>query len=605
MASAAKMKYQTDTKSFAEIDKLSQKLLHLDTQLNANIPATLFISDLHGEGDRFISILRGRFGMLYQTCIEALPKTFSINKIQYLVKIIRKQKYFKDENIKMDLQDIIMCFVEILRYKFSNIDRSVSDSLAPEYKSIINRLVSGLPVPNYVYEEEIISQRIIHYLSKLIKKVLLDRIMVLGDVFDRGPQPDKIIRILSSKWYRDTIYYVFGNHDVLWMGAAAGNRSLIAEAMRISSRYDHMDLMHRLGFDISKLVKFATETYPEEKVTGKFKAKTITARSMEKALAIIQFKLEEATIKKHPEFEMDSRLWLKKLAKILKTDGTEALNDTYFPTIDLKNPHELTTGEKEVIDDLEHQFKTNVKLKKLLQFFFKSGQTYIIHNDMLNIHALIPSNKDGEFEEFLNRKGKDLLDYVQKSIRRIGDAYLAGKKQREKDLALMFYLWCGPKSPFFGKDAMKTFERYFLIDKETHKERTLYWAINLKTEKFKKRIMAEFGTDRIIFGHTPVDYTKGKHMASEDGVAINIDGGFAAAYYNRGHALVHTPHQLYGIILPTPEELQQASLNLETVPLSVEIIDAFDAPVKFKDTSEGRRVKAERDEALAKLRTYL
>jgi fructose-1,6-bisphosphatase-3 len=602
MAPALKTNKSVKTSNFSEIDKLAQTLLQLDTQLNSNIPATLFISDLHGEGDRFISILRGRFGMLYQTCIEALPKTFSTDKIQYLVKIIRKQQYFRDDNIKMDMQDIIMCFIAILRYKFSNIDRTISESLGPDYRSIISRLISGLPVPDYVFEEEIISQRIIHHLSRSIKKVLLDRIMVLGDVFDRGPQPDKIIRILSSKWYKEMVFYVFGNHDILWMGAAAGNRSLIAEAMRISCRYDHMELLHRLGFDVSKLVRFAADTYPSEKATGKFKAKTEQARSMEKALAVIQFKLEEKTIKKSPEFEMDSRLWLKKLAGLLRSGKTEILNDTHFPTIDLKDPHKLTKEEKDVIDDLELQFKTNDKLKKLLRFFFVEGQTYIIHNDMLNIHALIPSNKNGEFEEYQGRKGKDLLDHIQRSIVRIGEAYLTGKKQREKDLALMFYLWCGPKSPFFGKDAMKTFERYFLIDKETHKERTLYWSKNLKTDEFKQRIMEEFGTDRIIFGHTPVDFTKGKHMASEDGVAINIDGGFAAAYYNRGHALVHTPHQLYGIILPTPEELKQASLNLETVPLSVEIIDNFFSPVKFKDTSEGKTVKEKRDKIISELR---
>ncbi len=603
MSPARKDKSPSSSQKFSEIDKLAQTLLQLDTQLNSNIPATLFISDLHGEGDRFISILRGRFGMLYQTCIEALPKTFSTDKIQYLVKIIRKQRYIKDDNIKMDMQDIIMCFIEILRYKFSNIDRTISESLGPEYRAIISRLISGLPVPDYVFEEDIISQRIIHYLSQSIKKVLLDRIMVLGDIFDRGPQPDKIIRILSSRWYKDMVYYVLGNHDVLWMGAAAGNRSLIAEAMRISSRYDHMDLMHRLGFDISKLVEFAVTTYPSEKATGKFKAKTDQAKSMEKALAVIQFKLEEKTIKKHPEFEMDSRLWLKKLAGMLKNGKTEILNDTHFPTIDLSNPHKLTKEEQDVISDLEHQFKTNKKLKKLLRFFFEKGQTYIIHNDMLNIHALIPSNKNREFEEFLNRRGKDLLDYVQATIKRIGEAYLSGKKQREKDLAMMFYLWCGPKSPFFGKDAMKTFERYFLLDKETHKERTLYWSKNLETDEFKQQIMNEFGTDRIIFGHTPVDFTKGKQMASEDGVAINIDGGFAAAYYNRGHALVHTPFQLYGIILPTPEELKEASMNLETVPLSVEIIDQFYSPVKFKDTSEGKLVKAKRDKIINEIRS--
>ncbi|MBU3914748.1 fructose-1,6-bisphosphatase [bacterium] len=488
MRPTAKTQKTFASPNISEIDRLSQELLRLDTKLSSSIPATMFISDLHGEGDRFISILRGRFGVLYQTCVEALPKTFSSDKIQYLVQIIRKQRYSRDENVKMDMQDVIMCFIQILKYKFSNIDRSINDVLFPEFRDVISRMISGLPVPNYVFEEEIISERLIHYLSRAIKQILLDRIMVLGDVFDRGPQPDKIIRILDSKWYSKMIYYVFGNHDILWMGAVAGNRSLIAEAMRISCRYDHMNLLNRLGFDISKLKKFAKETYPPKTVKGNFKAKTNHARSMEKALAIIQFKLEEETIQNHPEFEMESRLWLNKLAKILNTGKTEDLNDTSFPTIDLKNPHALTKEEEEVIDDLEHQFKTNKKLKRLLRFFFEKGETYIIHNDMLNIHALIPSTANGEFDEFLSSKGKDLLDHVQNSIKRIGNAYLNGKKQREEDLALMFYLWCGPKSPFFGKDAMKTFERYFLIDKATHKEQTLYWSKNLEKKEFKQVI---------------------------------------------------------------------------------------------------------------------
>jgi len=227
----------------------------------------------------------------------------------------------------------------------------------------------------------------------------------------------------------------------------------------------------------------------------------------------------------------------------------------------------------------------------------------LIHNDMLSIHALIPSTENGDFDEFLNRRGRNLLNYIQKSIKRIGDAYLCGKKSREEDLALMFYLWCGPKSPFFGKHAMKTFERYFLIDKATHKERSLYWDTNMQNDEFKQKILAEFGTNRVIFGHTPVDFTKGKNMASSDGIAINIDGGFAEAYYNRGHALVHTPHQLYGIILPTPEEMKKAAHDLETVPISVEIIDQFAAPMKFKDTSMGKTIIRRRNTILEKLRS--
>ncbi|MEA2116277.1 MAG: fructose-bisphosphatase class III [Thermodesulfobacteriota bacterium] len=586
-----------------KIDKLARELLDIENMLNSNIPTTLWITDLHGEGDRFKAILRGRFGMQYQTCREALPKTFSSEKIQYLVRIIRKQYYFRDDLIRMDRQDVIFCLVQVLKYKLTNIGYRIEEIFSSEFRDTINRLLSGLPVPDPIFEEEIIADRLIAHLSLAIRQALLDRIQVLGDVFDRGPQPDKIIRILSSPAYRNLVEYVFGNHDILWMGAAAGNRSLIAEAIRITCRYDHFELMERLNFDATKLAEFAEKTYTPEKATGNFKARTNKGRSMEKALAVIQFKLEEQTIRDFPEYELESRLWLDRLAEMLKTGDTAGLNDTHFPTVDLDDPASLTAEEKNIIDDLEQQFINNKKFKRLLRFFFISGKTYNIHNNSLNIHALVPSTEDGEFQEFLGKKGKELLEFIQETIIRAGRNYLEGKKQNKKDQALFFYLWCGPKSPFFGKHAMKTFERYFLTDKKTHKEKTLYWNQNLQTDAFKKKLKKEFGVKRVIFGHTPVDYLKGKQMASADGVAINVDGGFAAAYYNRGHSLVHTPHQLYGIILPTPDEIKKAESRLESTPLDIELIDEFRQPMKIKDTAEGQMLKKKRDELLEQIRS--
>ena len=587
-----------------EIDKLANQLLQMEIDLNCNIPTTLWISDLHGEGDRFKSILRGRFGLLYQTCREALPNTFSSDKIQHLVSIIRKQRFFQDEDIQMDRQDVIFCFVQILRYKLTNIRYRTDDIFLPEFLDVIKRLLSGAPVPDPIFEETVISERLIAHLSHSIRLVLLDRILVLGDIFDRGPQPDKIIRILSSVYYRDMVDYVFGNHDILWLGAASGNKSLIAETIRITCRYDHFKLMERFRFDTSKLAEFASKTYPADKVSGNFKARTEMGRSMEKALAIIQFKLEEQTIHDFPDYEMESRLWLDRLADMLKSGETAGLNDTHFPTIDVTDPGKLTEEEQLVIDDLEDQFRHNTKLKRLLKYFFTQGKTYSILSNILNIHALVPSTADGDFEEFLGRRGKVLLDFIQKTIRRVGKNYLNDMPQDAKDQALFFYLWCGPKSPFFGKHAMKTFERYFLKDKQTHEERSLYWKQNLKTESFKKQLQLEFGVQRVVYGHTPVDYLKGRQMASEDGVAINVDGGFAAAYYNRGHALVHTPHQIYGIILPTPDEIKEAERKLESAPLAIEIIDEFRQPMKKKDTVEGKVLKKERDKLLKIIRNY-
>ena len=583
------------------IDELAQRLLQVETELNANIPTTLWISDLHGEGDRFKSILRGRFGVLYQTCREALPNTFTTDKVQYLVRIIRQQQYIADQDIRMDTQDVILCLVQILKYKLTNARYQVDEILMPEFRETISRLLAGLVVPNPIFEEEIISSRLITHLCHGIRNVLLDRIQVLGDVFDRGPQPDKIIRFLSSSPYRRIVDYVFGNHDILWMGAASGNRSLIAEAMRITCRYDHFEFMERLDFDISVLESFATSTYPADRVTGNFKAKTEKGRSMEKALAMIQFKLEEQTIRDFSDYDMESRLWLDKLAKMLDNDQTEGLNDTHFPTLDLKDPNRLTPEEQEVIDDLVSQFVTNRKLKRLLGYLFSTGKTFSIYNDILNIHALVPSTEDGEFDEFLGRSGKNLLNFIQTTIERVGNNYMEGKPQDLKDQALFFYLWCGPKSPFFGKHAMKTFERYFLIDKATHVERSLYWQQNIEKPEFKAKLLKEFGVQRVVYGHTPIDYLKGKHMASHDGVAINVDGGFAAAYYNRGHSLVQTPHQLYGIILPTPDEIKEAERKLESAPLDIELIHEFLHPRKVKDSQEGKMLQKERDQLMRKI----
>lgn len=600
----SKKKKKVEKISVSEIDKLSNKLLDLELELNSNIPTTLWISDLHGEGDRFKAILRGRFGMLYQTCKEALPNTFSSDKIQYLTKIIRKQQYIHDDAIQMDMQDVILCLVEVLKYKLTNIRSHDYEIFRPEFRDIINRLLSGLPVPDPIFEEKVISDRLISHLSHTIRQVLLDRIQVLGDVFDRGPQPDKILRILSSPFYRNGVDYVYGNHDILWMGAASGNRSLVAEALRITFRYDHFEFLDRLRFDPSRLEEFAVQTYPIDKVTGNFKAKTDRGQCMEKALAVIQFKLEEQTIRDFPQYDMSSRLWLDRLALMLDSGDTEGLNDTHFPTLDFSNPGKLTDEEEQIISDLTYQFTTNSRLKRLLKFLFTKGKTYHIQNNFLNIHALVPSTAEGNFEEFLGRKGKNLLTYIQNTIARVGENYLKGNEQKEEDRALFFYLWCGPKSPFFGKHAMKTFERYFLKDKATHVERSLFWQDNMQTSIFKKKMQDEFGVQRVIFGHTPVNYMKGVQMASEDGVAINVDGGFAAAYYNRGHSLVHTPYQLYGIILPTPDEMQKAEEKLESAPLDIELIDEFRHPKKIKDTIAGKKLLKERNEIMQRLLKY-
>ncbi|MCX7679027.1 MAG: fructose-1,6-bisphosphatase, partial [Spirochaetes bacterium] len=498
----------SEEKTISNLHDIIRQITEIETELESHIDTTMWISDPHGAGDRFVSILKGRFGLVWKICLEALPKTFSAEKIDYLGRIIRRERYFATPEFTMERQDVISALVRIIQYRVENVKKfdEIRKNINKDLKTVLENLILKFPVPNIVYENEIIADRIISALCKIVKQVILGHLLVLGDVFDRGDEPDKILRILSSKEIKPYVTFVWGNHDILWMGAAAGNRSLIAEALRISVRYDNLKFLDRLGIDISKLKAFAEKLYPHG-VSGSFKAKHDISRKMEKTLAMIQFKLEEKTIKENPELEMEHRLNLEKLATMLKEKNTEGLTDTDFPTLDLNDPLRLTDEEREVIDDLAQQFTTSHKIKKLMKFLFEDGRMYHINNYILNIHALIPSKENGEFDSFLGKKGKELFDFLEEKIKAIGQKYLKDETQDEKDLALMFYLWCGAKSPFFGKDAMKTFERYFYKDKATHKEKLLWWGENIRKSEFMERIFQEFGARRIVYGHTPVSYT--------------------------------------------------------------------------------------------------
>jgi fructose-1,6-bisphosphatase III len=591
--------------NIATLNDHIKELTEIEAELESNIDTTLWISDPHGAGKRFVSILKGRFGLVWRTCYEALPKTVSNEKIAYLGTIIRKEKYFELESLYMQRQDVISDLVKIVQYKINNISNfdRVRNNINKDLKVILENLILNFPVPNIIYENNLIADRIITALSKTVKQVLLGHIVVLGDVFDRGDEPDKILRILNKWDIKPIIKYVWGNHDILWMGAAAGNRSLIAEALRISVRYDNLKFLKRLGIDISRLQKYSEKLYPED-VKANFKAKLDISRKMEKTLAMIQFKLEEETIKANPDFEMQHRLNLNRICEIIRSDRTDVLTDSYFPTLDLDNPTRLTEEEKEIIDDLASQFTGSGKIKYLMEFLFEHGNLFHLNNFILNIHALIPSTLDGRFESFHGKKGRELFNYIQKTVKNVGRNYLDSKEQNKKELDLMFYLWCGPKSPLFGKHAMKTFERYFYKDKDTHKEKLMYWKENLEKSEFMDLIMNEFGARRIVYGHTPVDILKGEKIASRDGRAINIDGGFSEAYLNRGHSLIHTPYAIYAIILPTPDELAAAARKKEAVNLKVEAIHTYENPLKVKDTFNGRTLKKKRDELFAIIDSY-
>jgi len=591
--------------SISSLHEYIKELAQIETELEQLIETTLWVSDPHGAGDRFVAILKGRFGLVFRSAQEALPKTFSDEKLDYLDRIIRKEKYFISDEYAMERQDVISSLVTIIRYKMQNIQDfdQIRGSINKDLRTLLENLLLNFPVPNVVYENTLIADKVISSLAKITKQVILGQLVVLGDVFDRGDEPDKILRILSSKEIKPFVKFVWGNHDILWMGAAAGNRSLIAEALRISFRYDNLVFVTRLGIDTTRLQEFASRLYPDN-VSGNFKAKEPLSRKIEKTLAMIQFKLEEQTIKKYPQLDMDSRLNLEKLAGMLKTGDVAGLTDTHFPTLNPDNPLELTAEEREIIDDLAEQFTGSLQIKRLMEFLFREGKLYHVHNFILNIHALIPSTANGKFDELYGKKGKELLDYIEATVKDVGENYLNGNGQEDFQLAVMFYLWCGPKSPFFGKHAMKTFERYFFRDKDTHEEITLHWGENIQKDEFMDLIEKEFGAERVVYGHTPVNIMKGQKLASSNGRAINIDGGFSDAYLGRGHSLIHTPYSLFAIILPTEEELEESKTKKEPAKLLFEHIATYEMPKKIKDTWIGRQLQKRRKELLEIIMQY-
>ena len=235
-------------------------------QLEHNIDTTMWISDPHGAGQRFVSILKGRFGLVWRTAYEALPKTFSKEKIEHIDKIIRGEKYISPVGFPLEKQDVISSLVEIIRYKMqsaSDFDK-IRDGIKSDIKIVLENLIIGFNVPNITYENTIVTEKVITQLSKIVKQVILGQLIVLGDVFDRGQEPDKIIRILANKELKNFVKFVWGNHDILWMGAAAGNPPLIAEALRISCRYETVDFLKRLNIDIEPLKEFAIKTYTKD-----------------------------------------------------------------------------------------------------------------------------------------------------------------------------------------------------------------------------------------------------------------------------------------------------------------------------------------------------
>lgn len=544
------------SKQYTNIEQVAEEIINLQAILNLPKGTELFLSDIHGEYGSFSHILNNGSGIIRNKIEDIFNNQITERDRRQLATLI----YYPEEKlalIKKEVEDIkewysinLYRLIEVAREVSSKYTRSkVRKAMPKGFDYIIDELLhlQGCGPDKETYYKQIISSIIeldradefIVAISNLIKRMAIDHLHVIGDIFDRGPNAKLVMDTLMNFHSLDI---ELGNHDILWMGAACGNKACIANVIRICSRYDNIyTLEDGYGINIRPLATFALETYKDdncEKFVPKvfdynkyIRSDEISIAKIHKAISIIQFKLEGQIIKEHPEYKMDGRLLLDKIdyekGTIQIDNKIYNLNDTNFPTVDYKNPYKLTKEEEEIINRLQESFKNSETLNKHISFLYSKASMYKCFNSNLLFHGCVPMEADGEFSkiEVLGESisGKRYFDCIEKIA---NEAYF-GKENNKDAVDFMWYLWCGPKSPLFGKAKAATFERYFVEEKETHKEeKNPYFAL-IENEEICDKILKEFGlgtkNSHIINGHVPVKEKDGESPIKANGKLLVID----------------------------------------------------------------------------------
>lgn len=633
-------------KSFPSIADASTEIINLEAILHLPKGTEHFLADIHGEAEAFQHVLKNASGSIKRKVEEIFGKTLRESEKRELCTLIYypKEKLQLIKQSETDIQEWYVVtlnqLVRVLQTVTLKYTRSkVRKALPPKFEYIIQELLheSSINPHKSAYISVIIDSIIttgradafIEAICESIQRLVIDRLHVVGDVYDRGDGAHIIMDTLIDYHNFD---FQWGNHDILWMGAAIGNKASIANAVRIALRYANLTTLEDgYGINLLPLARFAMDVYGHSSCKV-FKPKTGAddktyddkslemLSQMHKAMSIIQFKLEYEIIKRRPEFEMENRNLLHRIdfeKKIVTLyDGSEyPMSDTDFPTIDPKNPYKLTVEESELMDKLQHSFLQSEKLKKHLECLYSKGSLYLKVNKNLLYHASIPLDEKGNFKKVIIQgkeySGKMLMDKIDRLVRA---AYFEHKDAALKSFAedYMWYLWCGKDSPLFDKDAMTTFERYFIADKKTHHEEKGFYFVFQDRRETCEMILKEFGLDdvdsHIINGHVPVKAIKGEQPMRADGKLLIIDGGFSRAYQSStgiaGYTLIYNSH---GIQLVQHEPFVSAKDAVEKGEdiHSVTVIREYTSHrMLVKDTDNGEMIKVQVEDLKKLLAAY-
>ena len=620
-------------KQYPTIEDAATEIINLEAILSLPKGTEHFLTDVHGEYEQFEHVLKNGSGTVKRKIEVVIKDKKDAEYKKRLATLIyypkEKLELIKAEGINTNewYKETIMDLVNLLKCVTSKYTRSkVRKAIPDEYRYVIEELITE---KQEIYDKEkyyksIIdtivrvdeADNIIIAIANLIQRMVVDHLHIVGDIYDRGPGPHKIMDTLLNY---HSVDLVWGNHDVVWMGAAAGHPACIANVIRMSARYGNLSILEDgYGINLLPLATFAMETYKDadctrfklkETSSGEFLNASEIESKMYAAISAIQFKLEGELIKRNPDFSMNDQLLLDKIDYDKKTiqlgDKEYNLCHFDFPTIDKNDPYKLTHEEDLIIKQLVKAFMNSEKLRKHIKFLYKKGAMYRVYNGNLIYHGCVLLNDDKTFSHSnicgVDTYGKSMYELLD-SYARKGFFAPIGSKDREKGGDILWYLWCGPLSPLYGRSKMTTFERLFIEDKETHKEvKDAYYKYIEEDQEVADAILKEFGAtgkySKIINGHVPIEIKNGQTPVKAGGKVLMIDGGFSKAYHEKtgmaGYTLAIDSHGMW-LVQHEKFESKAKAIALETDIVSDTFtVEEFDTRMYVRDTDNGKRLMEE------------
>ena len=639
--------------TFQNSESASTEIINLEAILSLPKGTEHFVADIHGEHEAFLHILRNASGNIkrkvYDLFEGSLPKQ-EMRDLCTLIYYPEKRLEMIEEGTDDDLSSFyartLLQLIQVCQSVSSKYTRSkVRKALPTQFAYIIEELLHESPndEDKDAYVQRIVetivqigqARNFIIAVCNVIHKLSIDRLHILGDIFDRGPGAHIIMDYLLT---RENFDLQWGNHDALWMGAAAGCDACIAIVLRLSLRFANLATLEEgYGINLLPLATFALETYADDpclqfqpigtlaEVRGDEKRLRLIAQ-MHKAISVIQFKLEGQLVRQHPEWNIDRRGTLQNIDPgrgTYRFDGKDyPLLDTSFPTLDPDDPYHLTAEEEELMKRLHHSFRISEKLQKHVRCLFSHGSMFTVCNSNLLFHASVPLNTDGTFRQVMidgkMYEGRELMQQIEFKMRAAYSSPRGGSR-RGADRDFFWYLWCGPDSPLFDKDRMATFERYFLADHATHhEEKGAYYQLR-EDPAVCTRILDSFGVSsfplkgdggsrHIINGHVPVHASQGENPIKADGMLMVIDGGFAMAYHHTtgiaGYTLVYHSRGFELIQHEPFTSTAEAVANGTDIKSSTQIVEMMGRRIRVRDTDKGRQIQEQIKELRCLLHAY-